>query len=305
MTKRRWGGRATALLAVNVGMAWLVATVLASAGASPAAERVAGSLHRPLGIASPCPGPTCPYTPPDPIERGIAADVLARIDLERAAPARDYTYQGATTALAPLTPASPAAEATAQAAAEWQASHTTVADYTGPDPAGYRYVTGGNAAAAGDSAGIDDAVMHSYGHALGMLSAAPTEVAIGAACAKTGTLYVTEDFSDPDRATAEQGRARLAAELAGNSVYAQSGGTVTTVTDASGSGPSQDYLPQQPIVAGYGSHDAELYATGADWTCSGARHPHGAGPVSPLPAPVSAIAASRDGGYYLADRTGD
>ncbi|MGH9109104.1 MAG: hypothetical protein ACRDY3_06530, partial [Acidimicrobiales bacterium] len=95
------------------------------------------------------------------------------------------------------------------------------------------------------------------------------------------------------------------AELAQNSVYAQSGGTVTTVTDTSGTGPSQDYLPQQPIVAGYGQGFSEMYATGADWSCYGVRYPPGSGPISPLPAPVSAIASSIDGGgYYLVDKTG-
>ncbi|MGH9089375.1 MAG: hypothetical protein ACRDYZ_14915 [Acidimicrobiales bacterium] len=305
MKRGRWRGSAKVFVFLNVGAVWLVTMLLLPARTSPAAVKVTASPKRPRDISVTCPGSACPYTAPSFVEQGLAADVLARINLERAAPERDYAYRGATTALPPLAPAASPAEAAAHAAAEWEATHTTVADYTGPDPGGYEYLVGGNAAAAGDSAGIDDSIMHSYGHALGVLSAAPTEVAIGAACSRSGTVYVTEEFYDTDQATAQEGQARLAAELAQNNVYAQSGGTITTVHDAGGSGPAEDYLPQQPIVAGYGLHDAELYATGTDWTCSGVRYPPGTGPRTPTSAPVVAIAGTRDGGgYYLADAAG-
>lgn len=305
MKDRRWTGTAKATIALNVGAAWLVAAVLMSAGAGPARVRAASSSVPSPRLSTACPGSRCPYAPPTATERGIAADVLARMNLERAAPARAYTFGGARATLPLLAPASPAAEATAQAAAEWDASRTTVADYLGADPPGYRYVAGGNAAAAGDSAGIDDSIMHSYGHALDVLSAAPTQVAVGAACSASGTVFVSEQFFNVDASSAEQGQARLAAELAQNSVYAQSGGTVTTVTDAGGTGPARDYLPLQPIVAGYGAGDTERYATGADWTCRGARYRPGSGPGRALPGPAGAIASSADGGgYYLADMAG-
>ena len=300
------GPGAKLLIAGNLAAAWAVTTVLLVGGTGPAADRVPAPRHAGAqNIPTTCPGPSCPYTPPSALDDGIATDVLARINLERSAPQRDYSFQGTETALPPLALAAGTAEETAQAAAEWQAVHDTVADYLGTDPAGYAYVTGGNASAAGDSAGVDDAIMHSYGHALGILSAAPTEVAVGAACSSRGTLYVTENFYDPDQASATNGQARLAAELAENNVYTQSGGTVTTVTDASGSGPAQDSLPQQPIVAGYGADLSQLYVTGADWTCEGVRYPPGSAPAVPLPAPVKAIVDTPDGGgYVLADAQG-
>ncbi len=304
---RPLGAGARLAVAAHLAGAWFAVTVLLAASAPAAAHPTAArsSAGQAIGITTTCPGPGCPYVPATADEAGIATDVLARINLERAAPARDYSYQGGQAALMPLAPAPAAAQDAAQAAAEWQATHGFVADYRGPVPTGTRYTTGGNAAGAGDSAGIDDAIMHSYGHALGELSAAPTQVAIGAACTSAGTLYVTEDFYDPNRAAWSQGQVRLAAELAHDSVYAESGGTVTTVTDGSGSGPAQDYLPQQPIVAGYGTNFSDLYATGSDWTCSGARFPPGSSPSSPLPVPVVAIASSADGhGYLLADAAG-
>jgi hypothetical protein len=283
---------ATAAIAV-VGAAAALATSPSSGAASVPV--------RPAAITVACPGTQCPYTAPTAIEQGAAADVLSRINLERAAPARDYLYDGVTTPLSPLVPAAATAEQSAQAAAEWDAANDTVADYGGPDPTGYSYATGGNAADGGDTAGVDDVIMHSYGHAGAVLSAAPTQVAVGAACSAGGTLYVTEEFFDTDQTTWTAGQARFAAELSENSVYAQSGGTVTTVTDTEGTGPAQDYFPQEPIVAG----DDAPYATGADWSCSGVAYAPGTAPVSPLPAPVVSIASSADGGgYYLADAGG-
>ncbi|MGH9091882.1 MAG: hypothetical protein ACRDZR_10985 [Acidimicrobiales bacterium] len=289
-------GRVGAALAVLAGVAG-AAAAWPAAGASGA-----GGSHE---ITVACPGPQCPYTSPTQAEQGAATDVLARMNLERAAPERDYVYDGAETALSPLVPVGPTAEQTAQAAAEWEAANSTVSDYGGPDPSGYTYATGGNATGAADSAGIDDNVMLSYGHALGVLSAAPTEVAVGAACSAGGTLYVIEEFFDANGAQAATGQARFHAELSQNNVYVQSGGTVTTVTDAEGTGPAQDYLPQQPIVAGYGPGFDERYATGVDWTCQGAQYPQGSAPASPLPQPVTGIAASPDGGgYALVDAAG-
>jgi hypothetical protein len=235
---------------------------------------------------------------------GAAADVLARINLERGAAQRDYLYDGTATALPPLAPAGTVAEETAQSAAELDAANNEVADYGGPNPPAYTYTTGDNATASGDTAGIDNDIMTSYGHALGVLSAAPTEVAVGAACSSNGTLYVTEDFYDQDQAAWTAGQTRFKSELSQNNVYVQSGGTITTVTDAEGTGPAKDYLPQQPIVAGNGT-DNEVYATGSDWSCSGVSYPPGSAPTSPLPGPVTGIAAGpTGGGYALVDGAG-
>ena len=77
------------------------------------------------------------------------------------------------------------------------------------------------------------------------------------------------------------------------------------MTDTEGTGPAQDYFPQQPILAGYGTNDSELYATGVDWTCAGPRYPAGHAPASPLPPPVvSSSAAPTGAGYVLADASG-
>jgi hypothetical protein len=292
-TAGRWRAieRIGAAAAVLACAAW-VAT--AAAGAQRARE---------LTVA--CPGPQCPYAPPTPVEQGAADDVLARMNLERAAPQRDYTYEGVQTSLSPLVLAGPGAEETVQSAAEFDAANGTVSDYGGPNPEGYTYATGGNATGAVDSAGIDDNIMMSYGHALGVLSAAPTEVAVGAACGSNGRLYVIEEFFDANNAQAETGQARFHAELSENNVYVQSGGTVTTVTDTEGTGPAQDYLPQQPIVAGDGPGSDERFATGVDWTCQGAQYPQGTAPASPLPQPVTGISATPDGGgYALVDAAG-
>jgi len=266
---------------------------------------VASAAARPAVLTTTCPGPQCPYTPPTPDEQGAASDVLARMNLERAAAQRDYVYDGVETPLAPLVPTATSAEETAQAAAEWGASHNTDADYGGSAPPGFSYLTGGFAAASGDTAGIDNSVMNSYGHALSVLSAAPTEAAIGAACSSGGTLYVVALEYDTSATSAAAGQARFHAELSENNVYVQSGGTITTVTDTEGTGPAQDYLPQQPIVAGYGTDFDEVYATGADWSCAGVRYPAGSAPTSPLPGPVTGIAASPSGGgYALVDGEG-
>ena len=227
------------------------------------------------------------------------------MNLERAAPQRDYVYDEVETELPPLSLAGTSAQQTAQAAAEWDAANSTVADYGGSEPAGYQYTTGDDSTGSADSAGIDNNIMDSYGHALGVLSAAPTQVAIGAACSAMGVLYVTENFYNSSETEWTAGQARFAAELAENNVYEQSGGTITTVTDSEGTGPAQDYLPQQPIVAGYGTDFDEVYATGADWSCGGVMYAPGTAPSSPLPAPVTGIAATPSGGgYALVDAEG-
>ncbi|HVX23340.1 MAG TPA: hypothetical protein VHB02_18510 [Acidimicrobiales bacterium] len=245
-----------------------------------------------------CPGPQCPYSAPTSAEVGIADDVLARINLERAAPARDYRVNGVPTALSALSP-SAGIEETLQAAAEWDAANNSLNDYGGPVPSGYEYLAGGFAAAGSTSANIDQAVMQSYGHAVGVLSAAPTLAGIGAACTATGALYVVAAFYDPDEASWNAGQAALQTELAENNVYTASGGTVTTVTDAGGTYPSNNVFPQQPIVAD------TPFATGVDWSCTGPSYPAGSVPTSPLPAPVVSIVPSSDGGgYALANAAG-
>ncbi len=292
------GRRARAVTAATVAV--MVVGVVPAVHDGPAA-----GAERPLELTATCPGPQCPYAPPTPVEQGAADDILARMNLERAAPVRDYVDDGTLTPLSPLVPAGPSAEATAQAAAEWEAAQGTVADYAGRPPAGYTYTTGENAADAGDSAGIDEGIMSSYGHALAMLSAAPTEVAIGAACSSAGTLFVIEEFFDATQAQWEAGQAHFHAELSENNVYVQSGGTITTVTDAEGTGPAQDYLPQQPIVAGDGAETDERFATGVDWTCEGAEYPPGSTPGGPLAPPVTGMTSSpTGGGYALADAAG-
>jgi len=261
----------------------------------------AAQLRSANTITMQCPGAQCPFTPPNANESGAAADVASRINIERAQTPRNYFYNGINTPLAALVPAGTPAQQTAQAAAEWQAGNNTLADYGGPEPAGYQYTTGGNAAFSGNSDGIDDVLMHSYGHALAILSAAPTELAIGAACSSGGTLYITELFYNVDQPSWQAGQARFNAELSENNAYTQSGGTTTTVTDSEGTYPAQNTLPQQPIAAGNNAP----YATGVNWSCNGPQYPAGAAPTSPLPAPVTTIASSGDGqGYYLANAAG-
>jgi len=265
-------------------------------------ERADGAqLRSSTTLTVQCPSPQCPYTTPNPNEVGAASDVAARINIERAQTQRNYFLDGANTPLSALVPAGTPAQQTAQAAAEWQAANNTLADYGGPQPGGYQYGTGSNAAFSGNSAGIDDVLMHSYGHALAMLSAAPTELAIGAACSSAGTLYVTELFYNVDQPSWQMGQARFNTELSENNVYTQSGGTTTSVTDSEGTYPAQNVLPQQPIAAGLNAPDA----TGVNWSCFGPQYPAGAAPTSPLPAPVTTIASSDDGqGYYLANAAG-
>ena len=247
-----------------------------------------------------CPGPQCPYTPPTAVESGAAADMAARINVERAQSARDYLYNGVNTALAALGPAS-GAQQTVQAAAEWEAANNTLADYGGPQPVGYSYNSGGFAASAANTASIDDVVMHSYGHAGAVLAAAPTEMAVGSACASNGTLYVVELQYNVDQPSWQAGQNRQKVELAENNVYTQSGGTITSVTDSEGTYPAQNVFPQQPIAAGLNAP----YATGINWSCYGPQYAAGSAPTSPLPAPVTTIASSGDGqGYYLANAEG-
>jgi hypothetical protein len=295
-TPERWRLEALAVLTVGAVLVFI---------APPDRATAAPSAARPLELTVTCPGPQCPYTPPTSAEQGSADDVLARMNLERAAPERAYTYDGAETSLSPLAPADPTAEMTAQAAAEWEATNNTVSDYGGPNPTGYTYATGGNATGAADSASIDSHIMSSYGHALSELSAAPTEVAVGAACSTTGTLYVIEEFFDTTRTQWQTGQAHFQAELSENNVFVQSGGKEATVTDTEGTGPAQDYLPQLPIVAGDGPGTDERIATGVDWTCKGAKYPPGSSPASALPAPITGMASSRNGGgYALVDAAG-
>ena len=269
------------------------------AGTAPAAwVSNASAGTRSSAITATCPGPTCLYTPPTAIESGAATDVLARMNLERAQSERNYPYGNTDTVLPKLDLASSAGQQTAQAAAEWEAAHQTVSEYAGERPPGYSFGTGGNASDGDDSAGIDNAIMHSYGHALGVLSAAPTDVAIGVACSENGKLYITEQFYNLDQPSWQAGQNRFRAELAANNVYVASNGTITSVPGPTGPAPAQDYLPQQPIVAGYGTGDSGLFATGVDWTCGGAKYSPGSSPSSPLPAPITGIAASQTGGGY-------
>ena len=272
----------------------LVVTALPIAGL--ALNGLDAAAARSQIITVTCPGAQCPYTPPTTDEQGAANDVLARINLERAAPQRDYTYQGVRTTLPALTVATGAQE-TAQAAAEWQAANNALADYGGPAPAGYIYGTGSNAAASGSSSGIDHAIMNSYGHAGAVLSAAPTEAAVGTACSTSGTLYVTELFFDATTAGWQAGKGRFDAELAQNNVYASSGGTITTVTDSEGTYTAKRVFPQQPIVAA----TTNPYATGVDWSCYGPTY----GTGQSLPQPVVGVASTpTGGGYWLADASG-
>ena len=138
--------------------------------------------------------------------------------------------------------------------------------------------------------------MQSPAHAGAILSAASDFAGIGVACDAQGHAWEVELFGDADQAAAIAGQERLAAELAANSVYAQSGGTITTVPEPASAGGgtdnAQDVFPTDPIAAG------GTYATGVDWTCQGPLYSSGSAPVSPLQAPVTAMAASADGGGY-------
>ncbi|HLG68215.1 MAG TPA: CAP domain-containing protein [Acidimicrobiales bacterium] len=247
-----------------------------------------------------CPGAQCPYAPPTATEQAFAADVLARLDAERAQPARDYPDGGATQALAPLAE-DPALQQAAQAAAEHLAATGVLEDYSGPFPAG-EYATGENAGGPGfDSAGEDLSVMESPGHAGAVLSAASDVAGIGVACDGQGRAWEVELFADVGLPAWQAGQQRLQAELAANSVYAQSGGTVLTVPEPAADGGGTDdahfVYPTEPIAAG------GPFATGVDWTCQGPLFPPGSASANPLPQRVVGMAGA-GGGYELADAQG-
>jgi hypothetical protein len=227
------------------------------------------------------------------------------MNIERAQPARGYVDNGVMTQLAPL-PSDSVLQESAQAYAEYLASTGALEDYTGADPSG-RILTGGNAAGPGyDSASDDAGFMGSYGHAVGYLSAAADLVGVGVAFDAQGRAWVVELFGNSTQADWQAGQQRFNAELAANSVFAQSGGTITTVTEPADAGGgtdnAHDVFPTDPIAA------ASTFATGVDWTSSGAVYPSatpGSVAVSPLPAPVTDMAATRTGdGYLLVDAAG-
>jgi uncharacterized protein YkwD len=288
--------------AVVVLLGTCIATV---AFAIPAAAETSDAAHD-SGESSPtCPSAQCPYTAPSTNEAGFATDVITRLNLERSQPARDYIDDGQLTDLAPLASDSVLAE-TAQAFAEYLATTGTLQNYTGANPPG-RITTAGNEGGPGyDSAAVDADVMGSYGHAVGYLSAAADLVGVGVAFDAQGHAWVDELFGNTTQADWQAGQQRITAELASNSVYAQSGGTVTTVTEPAyaggGTDNAQDVFPTNPIVA------ASTYTTGVDWTSSGPMYPStapGSTPVSPLPAPVTDMAPSpTDNGYLLVDGAG-
>ena len=122
-----------ALVTVSATVLWMAP--LARAATAAGAEQ-------PHELTVTCPGPQCPYAPPTSTEQGAANDIMARINLERAALGRAYVYDGTDTPLSPLTPAGPTADETAQAAAEQEAEKGYVADYVGSGLAGYIYTTG-------------------------------------------------------------------------------------------------------------------------------------------------------------------
>ena len=276
------------------GAALVAAMALVATGGR--AGPPAGAAERPAIFTATCPGTQCPYSPPTAVEQGFAADVLARLDVERSQPARDYPDAGRTATL-PALAEDPALEQTAQAAAEYVASTGTLQGYSGPFPNG-EFATGGNAGGPGfDSAGADQAFMSSPAHAGAVLSAASDFAGIGVACDAQGRAWEVELFADADQVAFDAGQARLQAELAADSVYAQSGGTVTTVQEppsaGGGTDNAQDVFPTDPIAA------AGPSATGVDFSCQGPSYPAGSTPVSPLPGPVTAMASSPDGGGYL------
>jgi uncharacterized protein YkwD len=278
---------------------WLVSSavvlVIAGGGLVIPAETMAGAATASASFSGTCPGAACPYTPPTATEAGFAGDVLARMNIERAQPERDYPLNGTSTALAPLS-VDPVLSEQAQAFAEYLASTGVLAGYTGSPPPGELAAGENEGGPAGDSSGVDASVMASYGHAVAVLSAAPDFVGIGVAFDAAGRTWWVEEFGNGNLPAWQAGQARLQAELASNSVYAQSGGTVTTVTEppnaGGGTDNARDVFPIQPIAA------ATTFATGVDWTSTGPRYPAGSAPTSPLPAPVTGIASSGDGGGY-------
>ncbi len=233
--------------------------------------------------------------PPSTVEQAFAEDILARLNVERSQVARDYVIMGTEVSLPPLGQ-DPTLQMTAQAAAERLAQTGSLVDYGGPFPSG-DVGTGSNAGGPDyDSAGADEAFMLSPSHAAGMLSAAPDVVGIGVACDSNGHAWEVELFADADQLSWQAGQQRQAAELASDSVYAESGGTVTTVqeppVDGGGIDDAGEVFPTGPIAAG------SAFSTGVGWTCRGPIYPAGAGPTTPLPPPVTGIAATPDGGGY-------
>jgi hypothetical protein len=231
--------------------------------------------------------------------------MLVRENLERAAPQRAFTWQGQRTSLAPLTLLGPTTTAgeTAQAAAEWGAAHGTTADYGGPPPVGYTWelTTISALSDPGSTAQLDGTFMTSFPHAGALLDAVPGPlVAIGVACNSKHEMVVSEQLYVHTAGTETTGMGT--AELGQNSVYAQSGGAITKVSDKYvQTATARHVLPTQPVVAGTDNP----YAGGADWTCTGPLSAPGSTPTSPLPAPVTTIASSGDGhGYYLANGAG-
>ncbi len=292
-----------------VGRAWLARAVGAVLSAAVVLVVTGGrtgppsaASERPAIWTAACPGAQCPYSAPTTTEQGFADDVLARLNVERAQAARDYPYGGQTATLPGLAE-DPALEQTAQAAAEYLASTGTLEGYSGPFPSG-EDATGENVGGPGfDSAGEDLSVMQSPNHAAAILSAASDFAGIGVACDAQGHAWEVELFADANQVAFNEGQARLQAELAADSVYAQSGGTITTVSEppsaGGGTDNARDVFPTNPIAAG------SPYATGVDWSCQGPSYPSGSAPVSPLPAPVTGMASSPDGGgYALVDAAG-
>jgi uncharacterized protein YkwD len=285
------------LALIPLGLA--VTGLALSFGVAPALSATARAVTHSSGSSPTCPSAQCPYTAPTSTESGFAGDVLTRMNIERAQPARDYVDEGVTTQLVPLSSDSVLQE-TAQSFAEYLASTGTLENYSGANPSG-RFTTAGNAGGpVYDSATVDAEVMGSYGHAVGYLSAAADLVGVGVAFDAQGRAWVDELFGGTTEEGSGAGQQRITAELASNSVYAQSGGTITTVTEPAyaggGTDNAQDVFPTDPIAA------ASTFATGVDWTSSGPIYPSatpGSVPVSPLPAPVTDMAATRTGGGYL------
>ncbi len=277
----------------------------------PAYARTPGvGSHDSSGASPTCPSAQCPYTAPSATESDFAADVVARLNIERAQPARAYLDGGELTQLSPLA-VDPEFTQSAQAFAEYLASTGTLENDTGANPPG-RIATAGNAGGPGfDSATVDADVMGSYGHAVGYLSAAADMVGVGVAFDAQGHAWVDEIFGNTTQADWQAGQQRFNAELASNSVYAQSEGTITTVTEPAyaggGTDNAEDVFPTDPIAA------ASTFATGVDWTPTGPIYPGATSPsapagsvaLNPLPTPVTDMAATPTAdGYLLVNAAG-
>src|ERR1700761_6835632 len=74
------------------------ASLVALPGTSQAVE-LSSPPEQPAALTIPCPGRQCPFTSPTSNEEGAATDILARINLERSAPQRNYVLDGAPTSL--------------------------------------------------------------------------------------------------------------------------------------------------------------------------------------------------------------